>query len=247
METVTGLAKKERKLPQHRHETGLGLSWGRLVHQVLEAIGSGRLMLTITGGHREDSASDEMTQQSPTPSMRLPRSGADDKVSIFGKKDRATLELFIENLLAAEESDFSDKDRLIAHIESILGSPFWQRVLRAEKKYFEIPFSIKTDRASLDATAGLRARSKEATLPVILSGTIDLVFYENGKGAGWVIADFKSDDVGTDPGVEVRLNDLVRYYAPQVKAYTRFWAEITGEPIKESGLYFTSINRWVSI
>jgi ATP-dependent helicase/nuclease subunit A len=247
VETVTALAKKERKLPQYRHEAGLGLSWGRLVHQVLEAVGSGRLMLTMMGGHREESASDERTQQSPAPSLRLPRSGADDKVSIFSKKDRATIELFIKNLIAAEERDLSDKERLVAHIESILGSPFWRRVLRAEKKYFEIPFSIKTDRASLEATAGLGARSREATLPIILSGTIDLVFYEDGKGAGWVIADFKSDDIGTDPGVEIRLDDLVGYYAPQVRAYTRFWAEITGEPIKESGLYFTSLNRWVSI
>ena len=43
VENVTSLAKKEWEEPARRRDAGLGLSWGRLVHQVLEAIGSGRL------------------------------------------------------------------------------------------------------------------------------------------------------------------------------------------------------------
>ncbi len=48
VETVTAVAKKERELPARRHDTGLGLSWGRLVHQALEAIGSGRMKPATT-------------------------------------------------------------------------------------------------------------------------------------------------------------------------------------------------------
>jgi hypothetical protein len=31
----------------------------------------------------------------------------------------------------------------------------------------------------------------------------------------------------------------------QIKLYTRFWEQITGEKVKESGLYFTFLNRRV--
>jgi ATP-dependent helicase/nuclease subunit A len=58
---------------------------------------------------------------------------------------------------------------------------------------------------------------------------------------GWVIADFKTDDVGTD------LQSFVDYYTPQVKIYCQHWAEITQQPIKEADLYFTSIGKWVEI
>ena len=75
-------------------------------------------------------------------------------------------------------------------------------------------------------------------LPVILTGAIDLAFLERD---GWIIADFKTDDIRDD------LKSFVNYYAPQVKIYSRFWAEITKQPIKEAGLYFTSINKWVEI
>jgi ATP-dependent helicase/nuclease subunit A len=266
VESVTSLAKKEREAPARRHHTGLGLSWGRLVHQVLEAVGSGRLEST-------------------------------------------SLELFIDNLLAAEESDFSDKERLLAHVESILASPFWGRVMKSGKRYFEIPFSIRTSRAELSRLGGdntclsgsgsvkgaptptkgsASGRSGWQTtasqdssdggvggLPVILTGTIDLVFWEDGAGgrgeggegrkiskdAGWVIADYKTDRI---PVVKAELDSeggalsierirafspefaaVIDFYAPQVRLYTRFWRQITGDPVKESGLYFTSIDRWV--
>ncbi len=43
------------------------------------------------------------------------------------------------------------------------------------------------------------------------------------------------------------VKSFVNYYAPQVKIYSRFWEEITKQPIKEAGLYFTSINKWVAV
>jgi len=194
VESVTSLAKKERELPARRHDTGLGLSWGRLVHQVLEAIGSGRLGVSAS-----------------------------------------KLRSFVENILTAEEADFSDTGRLLAHVGSILGSPFWARVMKAEKRYFEIPFSIRTSQREL------------SDFPMILTGTIDLVFWapaQDGKPAGWVIADYKTDLIRPQL-LEEDLARLVAVYAPQVRLYTQFWQEITGEPVIESGLYFTCLNRWV--
>lgn len=47
--------------------------------------------------------------------------------------------------------------------------------------------------------------------------------------------------------VNGNLNDLVHFYKPQVDMYARYWAEMTNEPIKEAGLYFVDIQKWVII
>jgi len=146
-------------------------------------------------------------------------------LEIVGRGDGkdVKLDLLAKNVLVAEEMSMEKKGELVSLVESIVMSEFWERVKQADKKLFEVPFSILTD--------------KEA-LPIILTGAIDLAFLESD---GWIIADFKTDDVRDD------LKSFVNYYAPQVKIYSRFWAEITKQPIKEAGLYFTSINKWVEI
>lgn len=63
-------------------------------------------------------------------------------------------------------------------------------------------------------------------------------------GRGSVIADYKTDLI-RPLLLEEDLAALVAAYAPQVRLYTRFWKQVTGEPVLEAGLYFTSINRWV--
>ena len=183
VESVTSLAKAEGELPGWS-ESGRGMSWGRVVHHVLNVVGRG---------------------------------------------DDIDLELLVRNELVAEERDLGEKWRMLDLIESILGSEFWARMLKAERKYFEIPFSIKTDAKALEL---------DKDLPVILTGVIDLVFWEDG---GWVIADYKTDEI------ERSVKKFVDYYTPQVKIYSRFWEQITGEPVKEAGLYFTSINKWIKV
>ncbi|MGD9345603.1 MAG: UvrD-helicase domain-containing protein [Candidatus Aminicenantes bacterium] len=183
VETVTSLAKEGVDVPE-RHRGGLGMSWGRVVHSVLDAIGKGKDV------------------------------------------DRDWL---IENALAAEERDLREKAALTALVKSICESPFWNRAMQAKTRFFEVPFSIGTSKMDLGG---------EGELPVVLSGAIDLVFLE---ADGWVIADYKTDEISDD------LQDYVDYYTPQVKLYSKYWAEITGENVKECGLYFTSLNKWIPI
>ncbi len=175
--------------------------------------------------------------------------------------DGQKLGLLSENVLVAEEISLDKKIELVRLVLSITKSEFWERVNQAEKKFFEVPFSIMTDRKALGITdrEEVRAQTGDLTmcesnkpgkkdsknknldkqrLPVILTGAIDLAFLERD---GWIIADFKTDDIRDD------LKSFVNYYAPQVKIYSRFWAEITKQPIKGAGLYFTSINKWVEI
>ncbi len=233
--------------------SGTGLIWGRIVHQILEAIGSGRLKLTpvtvIASGAKP---SQVQTERHPVPAVP----------GMLGAEDRARLALFLENILAAEESDFAWKEELLAHIESILRSPFWARVMKSGKRYFEIPFAIKTDRATLTAVG---AREATPDVPVILRGTIDLVFREEQDGGqgGWVIADYKTDkiaiaravleasgwalDLEKARAVSPEFAAVIDAYVPQVRLYGRFWQQITGETVSEAGLYFTSIDRWVRV
>lgn len=133
------------------------------------------------------------------------------------------LDLLAKNVLVAEEMNLDKKGELKRLVEAIVESEFWDRVKKADRKLFEVPFSILMDKEKL---------------PTILTGAIDLAFLESD---GWVIADFKTDDVRTD------LQSFVDYYTPQVQIYCQHWAEITQQPIKEAGLYFTYINKWVEI
>ena len=126
----------------------------------------------------------------------------------------------------------------MAAAAAITGSGFWQRAIRSEKRLFEGPFSVKADGLEL---------GRADKLPVVLSGVIDLIFLESPgeKGDsphfGWVIADYKTDEILDD------LQTYVDYYAPQVRLYSRYWAELTGQPVKETGLFFTYLNRWIPI
>jgi len=142
-----------------------------------------------------------------------------------GKGEIDNMALRAENALTAAEIDIGEKGRLLALIESIIRSDFWRRVIKSDKKYFEVPFSVKV----ADGTKNI---------PYILTGAIDLVFYE---GDGWVIADYKTDRITGD------LEDYILYYSSQIKEYCKYWEKITDQKVKEAGLYFTSINKWVRI
>ncbi len=69
----------------------------------------------------------------------------------------------------------------------------------------------------------------------VLEGVIDLAFQE---ADGWVIADYKTD-IGTDP----QFANRVHAYRRQVDLYADAWERLTGEPVKERVLFFTSQNR----
>jgi len=168
-------------------DTGRGMSWGRVVHQVLEAMGRGA-------------------------------SGT-------------ALEKIAENALQNEERDLYEMHELLRLVREIEASAFWRRMQAASRQYFEIPFAHRLEPEDPDAP------------PLIVSGTIDLIFRESD---GWVIVDYKSDAV--DSGEEgPSLESLVEYYAPQVEMYASFWSEITGDKVKEAGLYFTSLRKWVKV
>jgi ATP-dependent helicase/nuclease subunit A len=85
-----------------------------------------------------------------------------------------------------------------------------------------------------DSGADAVGSATEDTLRV-LEGVIDLAFRE---ADGWVVADYKTD-VGTDPDFP---NRQVAYRR-QVELYAEAWARLSGEPVKERVLFFTTQGR----
>jgi ATP-dependent helicase/nuclease subunit A len=133
------------------------------------------------------------------------------------------LNLMAENLLKEEERSLDEKDLIVKTIQSVTSSKLWERMKESEHTIVEVPFSLKTD---------------EEKMAKIVSGVIDLVFKEPD---GWVIADYKTDKI--DDNIE----KLVNYYRPQVELYTKFWEDMTGEKVKETGLFFVDTGSWVQV
>ena len=165
------------------------------------------------------------------------------------------------DVLVVSGKDPAAAKDLAAHVAAIVGSDFWRRSMRAARRLYEVPFSIRLGPGDPDyetlagsigpvPTAGGKPVAAAPGAPVLLSGAVDVLFEEPG---GWVIADYKTDRLPAAIAGEERtvqdqaLEMLVAHYRPQVRLYTRFWARLTGEKVKESGLYFTALDRWVPI
>jgi ATP-dependent helicase/nuclease subunit A len=147
----------------------------------------------------------------------------------LGRKEISDRELLYRTALEMEDRDLDEMERLSRLVEGIERSDLWTRAGRAKQRYFEMPFSVYTTGDEL---------GRDIDGPFLLFGTIDLIFKE---ADGWIIADYKTDEIY---GALAR---YVKFYAPQIQLYRRFWEKASREKVKESGLYFTSVNRWVII
>jgi len=122
-----------------------------------------------------------------------------------GKRDK--LEILAKNWLIDEGRPSDDLHKIISLVDGIIKSEMWQRVLRAEEKYFEIPFSSPSDNG-------------------IVYGIIDLIFKEPD---GWVIVDYKTDNFETNVAKK-------EAYERQLEMYAGYWGKITQGKVKEKKL-----------
>ena len=123
-----------------------------------------------------------------------------------GKRDK--LEILARNWLAGQGRQQEGLKRLCGLVDGVMASNVWQRAVKAEEKYFEVPFSTKKDNT-------------------VITGVIDLIFKE---ADGWVVVDYKTDDFEADPKRKV-------VYEKQIEMYSALWEEIAGERVKERMLY----------
>ncbi len=140
-----------------------------------------------------------------------------------------TLDLspFAANVLAEEERPAGDLEEVVRVVEAVRASPLWARARQAKQRLVEVPFALRVTPEEIGLADG-----PEGTL---LQGAIDLVFEEED---GWVLVDYKSDTVGKNR------DSLVRFYAPQVTLYSRYWERLTGRPTR-AGLFFVTTGETV--
>ncbi|MBN2327175.1 MAG: UvrD-helicase domain-containing protein [Candidatus Omnitrophica bacterium] len=117
-------------------------------------------------------------------------------------------------------------EKAVQVVRSVESSDLWRRALASPHCLAEVPFEIRS------RTAG------RSDIPVIERGVIDLVFQESGD---WIIVDYKTDLAARD-----HLETLVRKYRPQIDSYAEAWRHITQKPVREAGLYFTEIQKYVT-
>ncbi len=196
--------------------------------------GKGRIAQRLSASRRDSYRIETVTKAAKDPGRGVPFSADTGRGMSWGRiihrmlqalaKDQsANLELIAENLLKEEERPLSERDEVVAAVKGVVSSDLWKRMEKAEKALAEVPFSIKME---------------DEEFPRIISGAIDLAFREPG---GWVIADYKTDTVNGS------LQTLVDFYKPQVNLYRDFWEKMSGEPVKEAGLYFVTIRRWIEV
>jgi ATP-dependent helicase/nuclease subunit A len=141
--------------------------------------------------------------------------------------DEQLLSLQIENALEKQGISLKRKEELAKIIQKFKESDLYQRLEKAELKYSEVPFTINIE----PAHPFYAELAGQDSCPVILSGTIDLVFEE---ADGWVVVDYKTDR----PKNEKDYPELAEVYQKQIAIYSRVWQEITGEQVKQSSIYF---------
>jgi ATP-dependent helicase/nuclease subunit A len=114
----------------------------------------------------------------------------------------------------------------VATAQRVSASELWLRAQAAPERLTETPFEMLWP-------------GDGNVVPTLVRGVIDLAFRE---ADGWVIADYK-----TDRASERQLEKLVETYRGQLEVYRAAWGQITRQPVKEAGLYFTHASRYVKV
>ena len=132
------------------------------------------------------------------------------------------LQKTIELILKENRDDYITEKFLQSIVSEFKGKPLWTRIQKSEKVYTEVPFSYKALKNETYASD---------TMPedTYINGIIDLVFKEDD---GWVIIDYKSYNEH-----EVS-HEIHKAHEPQLESYKDAWEKITGEPVKETSIFF---------
>lgn len=130
------------------------------------------------------------------------------------------------------EGEPQDLDELVALVDAVLTSEVWRRARDAEQLLIEVPFSVSSGTRETDPQ-GTTARDDQLD---VLEGIIDLAFKEPD---GWVLADYKTDQVD-DPAI---LEQRLERYREQVDLYAFCWQNLTGEPVKERRILWLGMER----
>ncbi|MBO4406883.1 MAG: PD-(D/E)XK nuclease family protein, partial [Clostridia bacterium] len=156
----------------------------------------------------------------------------------LGKTD--TAEKIEEELDRMEAERFlSRKERKSVDAPSLLrffSSPLGARLRRAEKVYRELKFTLESDAGeNFD-----EAKGKGET--ILLQGIVDAAFEEDGR---LILIDYKTDGLRAGESPERHL--LKNGYDTQLAVYAGALTRMTGLPVAERWIYFTSAGAAVRV
>ena len=153
-----------------------------------------------------------------------------------GGVEDSLLRTYIASTLEKNSIALYRKDELYGIVQKFKNSDLYHRMKNALQSFTEVPFNLKiisTDPLYWELIPVDREVTEEDKKPLIITGTIDLVFQETD---GWVIVDYKTDcPVQEDDYVKLR-----KLYEMQISTYSRIWEKIGKEKVKESIIYFVS-------
>ncbi|MFD0672243.1 UvrD-helicase domain-containing protein [Cohnella sp. GCM10027633] len=189
-----------------------------------------------------------------------PEWSAEGKGIAFGSVVHRSIEMLGKGLAEVELEDaislLADEEGLSAEhigeavrvVRNVLASELWQRSLRAQRRLFEVPLMIRKRANEVSALSGVGDVGSEVAVAsagtgdiehVYVRGVIDFLFEEDD---GWVIVDFKTDSVTED-----KLQTFIDFYRTQVQAYVEEWEGTFGYRVKEAGLYFAQVRKYVNL
>jgi ATP-dependent helicase/nuclease subunit A len=117
----------------------------------------------------------------------------------------------IESMCAEFELDPAPVAEIQSELQQVKQSDLWRRILSANERLTEIPFSLMDD-------------------GVLLSGIIDLAFRE---GTRWCLVDYKTDRISASPDAHIK------FYTPQLRLYEKAWKQLSSSSPAELILLFT--------
>lgn len=145
-------------------------------------------------------------------------------LELAARNPSARLGAIAEASLDEAGIDRSRSGDLIDTVKAVMASEIWRRAGEADLALSEVPFEVVIPQPEAGGPG-----------TVLIRGSIDLAFREKG---GWVIVDYKTDSLPPDGDLE----SLARKYHPQVELYARALERCTGEPVKQTALYFIREN-----
>ena len=145
-------------------------------------------------------------------------------LSAAARDPNADLRKVARTALEQQELDPALADAAIEMVRSVAQSDIWVRASKSMLRLTEVPFVVQRD---------------EGDVPTLVKGAIDLAFKE---ADGWVLVDYKTDAVPKEG-----LAGLASRYAPQLQTYAEAWERCTGEPVKETSIYFVRAGALVQV
>lgn len=133
-------------------------------------------------------------------------------------------DLVERQILTEDEAAAVSYQRIMGFFDSEIG----KRACRAEKLYKETSFNIKKEMFGEK---------------IIIQGTIDCYFEENGK---YILLDYKSNYVG-DPEDMHEIERIAETYKVQLALYREALEKIRGVNVEEAYLYLFSIGKGIRI